>query len=102
MKSDEQLFKEAVALQRYGYVFRVSAREWAVAYNPDDDKNPARFHSERIVLTSVRHFEDDGGSDARNMEILGRDNLIAAIQFANEHLRGRLARETHERFMSRG
>jgi hypothetical protein len=102
MKSDEQLFKEAVALQRYGYVFTVSAREWMVAYNPENDTHHRHFGSERIILQHIRHFEDDGGSDSRNMEMLGRDNLIAAIQFANEHLRGRLARENHDRFMSRG
>ena len=102
MKTDEQLFNEAYVLQRYGYVFSVSAREWMVAYNPEHDTHRPLFHGERVILGHARHFEDDGGSDSRNMEMLGRDNLISSIKFANEHLRGRLARETHERFMSRG
>lgn len=102
MKSDEQLFSAAMALKRYGYMIKATAREWIVAYNPDEDRSQTKFHPERIELTRVRHFEDDGGSDSRNMEMLGRDNLMAAVHFSNEHLRGRLARETHDRFMSRG
>lgn len=100
MTTDEELFREIRSLEKYGYIFHITSREWKIEYSPAADSSPRRIAHERVLLKIVTHFEDDGGSDSRNHEMLGRDNTITAIGWANAHLAERLKREFAARLSS--